>query len=610
MRKEVSRPKVALIGRPNVGKSTLFNRLIGRRQAITDELPGVTRDRLYGVCEWDGYELTVIDCGGLGEESEDPLWRSVADNTRRALDEADAVIFVGDARTGMTVSDDEVLKELRGRKKLVVVAVNKVESQNHELLAYEFYKLGYKDIIFISSLAGYNVGDMLDLLIKQLDWAQWPEAVPEYMKWRYGEGPHPLGLPDEPRRRLRSEQVAARLADSAEAGEEDAEQEYADADDSNDDEYEDDGEFAEDEEFADEEFGDSELDEEVLGDDDLGDDDFEDDFEDEGEAEEETEDGAGGAVDPDDLDELGGLEDELGADYNFAWSAEPGRQRPRFIPDESWRDEPVQLVFVGRQNAGKSSLTNALLQESRALVSDLAGTTRDPLWAEFEWEGKRYELLDTAGMKRISRLKQDVDYYSLIRAEKSLSTSEVALLTIDTQLGVTEQDKRVASKIAERGRGIVVVVNKADLLPPGAAAQEMYQEYVRRQLGKLRWAEIIFTSATERTGLDALLKAVNHARESFHRQIENKSLRMVLKEAITLNPPPVVKNRELRFTDFKQIANCPPVILLEVNDKLIIRQAYRRFVENSIRKHFDLKGTHITLLFYVRKRKTSARKRK
>ncbi len=575
MRKEVNRPKIALIGRPNVGKSTLFNRLIGRRQAITDELPGVTRDRLYGVCEWDGYELTIIDCGGLGEESEDPLWRPVADNTRRALDEADAVIFMGDARTGLTVSDDEVLKELRGRKKLVVVAVNKVESPNHELLAYEFYKLGYPDVVFISALAGYNVGDMLDLVIRQLDWARWPEAGPDYMKWRYGEGSHPLGLPEEPRRRLRSEQVAARLAGAAGAAEDDAE-------------FAEDEDYFEDEDSADED--DAELD---VADEDFVDEDFAD-FE---------------LLDTE--PELGELTDQVvGGEYSFAWGAEPGRQRPRFIPDESWRDEPVQLVFVGRQNAGKSSLTNALLQENRALVSDLAGTTRDPLWAEFTWEGKRYELLDTAGMKRISRLKQDVDYYSLIRAEKSLSTSEVALLTIDTELGVTEQDKRVAAKIAERGRGIVVVVNKADLLPPGEAAQELYKDYVKHELGKLRWAEIVFTSATEHTGLGELLKAVDHARESFHRQIDNKSLRAVLTEAIALNPPPVVKNRELRFTDFKQIANCPPVFLLEVNDKLIIRQAYKRFVENTIRKHFDLTGTHIALLFYVRKRQGGSGRRK
>ena len=577
MRKEVARPKVALIGRPNVGKSTLFNRLIGRRQAITDELPGVTRDRLYGVCEWDGYELTVIDCGGLGEESEDPLWEPVADNTRRALDEADAVIFVGDARTGMTVSDDEVLKELRGRKKLVVVAVNKVESPNHEQLAYEFYKLGYKDLIFISALAGYNVGDMLDLVIKQLDWAQWPEATPEYMPWRYGDAEHPLGKPDDPQRHSHSTDVADRLSDSDEsAGGEDY--------------FGDDN--GEDEDFDDEDFRETDSEDDLEGDE-FGDEEGEDDPE------------------PDDEElELDALAGSLGDSYNFSWGDEPGRQRPRFIPDESWRDEPVQLVFVGRQNAGKSSLTNVLLQEHRALVSELAGTTRDPLWAEFERDGKRYELLDTAGMKRISRLKQDVDYYSLIRAEKSLSTSEVALLTIDTQMGVTEQDKRVASKIAERGRGIVVVVNKSDLLPPGEASQKLYKDYVRNQLGKLRWAEIVLTSATERVGLDDLLKAVDHARESFHRQVDNKSLKAVLTEAIALNPPPIVKNRELRFTDFKQIANCPPVFLLEVNDKQIIRLAYKRFVENTIRKHFDLTGTHINLLFYVRKRGSGQRRKR
>lgn len=509
---------MALIGRPNVGKSTLFNRLVGRRQAITDELPGVTRDRLYGVCEWDGYELTIIDCGGIGSESEDPLWEPVAANARLAMDEADIIIYVGDSRTGLTLSDDEVLKDLRRRKKLVIVAANKVESHNFEAGGYEFYKLGYKDVVLISALAGYNVGDLLDVVIGKLDWGKWPEATPEYMPWRYGEAPHPEGK-DTPARSSRTPELAGELEDSAE----------------------DDGLLA-----------------------------------------------------------------EIDGDYPFAWAKD---NRPRFIPDESWRDEPVRLVFVGRQNAGKSSLTNALLKQNRALVSDLAGTTRDPLWAEFELAGQRFEVLDTAGMKRISRLKEDVDYYSLIRAEKSLRTSEIALLTIDAEFGITEQDKRVASKIAESGRAIVIVINKSDLIPEGDAARNAYEDYVRSMLRMLGWAEVTFTSATEGWGLKRLADAALRARENFHRRIDNAALQNVLREAIALNPPPIVKNQGLRFFDFRQIGNCPPAFLIEINDKRVIRQAYRRFIENTIRKHFDVAGTHVQMVYYVKRRKRSSRSR-
>ncbi len=178
MAREILRPKVALIGRPNIGKSTLFNRLIGYnarrggRAAIVDELAGVTRDRLYGLCEWDGYEFTIIDCGGIGEESEDPLWLPVAENSRRAMAEAELIIFMTDARTGATISDDAVLKELRRLAKPVIVAVNKVDHEVHEPGAYEFFRLGYSDVMFISALSGRRVGDLLDLVVERLDWSQ------------------------------------------------------------------------------------------------------------------------------------------------------------------------------------------------------------------------------------------------------------------------------------------------------------------------------------------------------------------------------------------------------------------------------------------------------
>jgi len=293
-----------------------------------------------------------------------------------------------------------------------------------------------------------------------------------------------------------------------------------------------------------------------------------------------------------------------GEEYPFAWAA---LESPRFVPDLSWRDEPVQLVFAGRQNVGKSSLTNALLGEQRALVAELPGTTRDPLFATFMRGGQRFELLDTAGMKRISRLKLDVDYYALIRAEKGMRSSEVALLTLDGAEGINEQDKRVAAKIEELSRAVVVVVNKSDLLtegggPPDEPLRLAHLDYVRGELGKLGWAEVVYVSALQGFGLDELLAATLRARENFHRRVDNAVLQAVLKEAIALSPPPVVKNRELRFYDFRQVGNCPPAFLVEINEKLLMRQAYRRYLENTLRKHFALAGTHIELVLYEKRR--------
>jgi GTP-binding protein len=527
-----------------VGKSTLFNRLIGYaarrggRAAIVDELPGVTRDRLYGVCEWDGYEFTVIDCGGIGEESADPLWQPVAENSRRALAEADLALFLTDARAGISPSDDAVLKELRREKKPIVLAVNKVDHAVHEPAAAEFYGLGISDTAFISALSGRRVGELLDIVVARIDWARYPEATPAYAKQRYGDAP-----PEE------AATPGLRTAVPVATG--------------------------------------------------------------------------GGAPE----------EAEDGAEYPFAWAE---RGETRFVPDESWRAEPVRLVFAGRQNVGKSSLSNALLGQERSLVAELPGTTRDPVFARFEHAGVQYELLDTAGMQRLSRLKADVDYYSLIRAEKSLRGSEVALLTLDAAEGVIEQDKRVAAKINERLRAVVVVVNKVDLLKPpeqeqfptteehaplrrgrGArrqargpalsmdeAMRQAHLSYVRGELGKLSWAEVVYTSAVAGQGLGELLAAAQRARESFHRRIDNAALKLVLREAVALSPPPVVKNREMRFHDFRQIGNCPPAFLIEVNDKALMRGSYMRYLENAIRKHFPLQGAHIELVLYgKRKRK-------
>jgi GTP-binding protein len=572
-RREVDRPLLALIGRPNAGKSTLFNRLIRKRRAIVDDVPGITRDRLYGTTEWEGYEFDLVDCGGIGEESEDPLWEAVAANSRRAIEEADAVVFMVDTRTGRTTADDEVLKLLRRAKKPVIVAANKVESVKQQSDAYEFYNLGYADVIPTSGLTGAGVGELLEAVTAQIDWSRWPEATPEYFKWRYYQGPHPSELggrgPDDAERARIAQAIADHEAaraewDEAEAGEAEAASPVQPA---------------------------AEASPEATEPADTG--------------RPQPDRAPATDADGDNAEYDFSDAEDFEADYPFAFADD---NRPRFVPDESWRAKPVRLVLVGKQNAGKSSLTNALLGEERALVNELAGTTRDPLFAEFERDGTRFEILDTAGMKRVTRIKEDVDYYSLIRAEKSLRYTEVALLVIDITLGVTEQDKRIASKIADDAKAVVIVANKSDLLdvPEGfdyKATEAMYTKYLREELDELTWAEVVYTSALKGRGLPGVTAAAVKARENYHKRIDNNSLREVLTEAITLNPPPIVKNRELRFTDFRQIGNCPPAILIEVNDKLLLRTSYKRFIHNTLRKRFDFTGTHLNLVWYSKRKK-------
>ncbi len=457
-------PLIVLVGRPNVGKSTLFNRVVGRRLAIVDELPGVTRDLVTAEAEWDGRRYLVCDTGGIGSESQDPLRELVAERAWTTVEDADAVVFVTDVHAGISEGEMELRRTLLKLHKPVILAVNKVENDKLEAQAAEFYKLGFGETVFISALSGRAVNELLDAINGHIDLATYPRA-----------------------------DVTAE-------------------------------------------------DEEAVG----------------------------------------------------------------LSEDQSPND--IRIIVLGKQNVGKSSLVNALLAEDKVMVSELPGTTRDAISGSFSWEGRNFELTDTAGLKKLSRM-ESVDYYSFTRADFAAKTGEVCLLVLDAERGVEDMDKRVARRIEEHGRGVVIVVNKWDLMEDDSAAREAYASYVRRNLKKMAWARIVFTSAVVPYGLEDLLQAVVAAHKNFHRVVDPTALRQVVDEETTVFPPPVVKNRVLELHGVLQTRSRPPTFVFEVNDLSLLRTAYRNFLQNTLRKYFELDGTHIRLFFNQVEKKRGRRGR-
>ena len=441
-------PLVVIVGRPNVGKSTMFNRMIGRRLAIVDELPGVTRDLVTAKAEWDGLRYFVCDTGGIGSESEDPLRELVAERAWEIVEDADIVILTTDVRAGISEGEMELRRALVRLEKPIILAVNKVDNEKLEAQAAEFYGIGIEPIVFISALGGRAFDRLLDAVNKVID----TEAYP-----------------------------------------------FADV-----------------------------------------------------------------------------------------------RTEAEAVSEEDESD--VRLIVLGKQNVGKSSLVNSLLAEDKVMVSELPGTTRDAISGSFSYKDRSFELTDTAGLKKLSRM-DDVDYYSFTRADTATRGGEVCLLVLDAERGIEEMDKRVARRIEEYGRGVVITVNKWDLMSQDEVARDAYSSYVRRGLAKLTWAPVIFTSAVESTGLEELLDAVLFAHENFNRTLNADALRQVIDEETTVYPPPVVKNRNLIFHDAEQVRTRPPTFVFEVNDVKLLRTAYRNFLENTLRKYFQLDGTHVRLFF-------------
>lgn len=446
------RPIVAIVGRPNVGKSALFNRLVARRAAIVEDTPGVTRDRLQAACTWAGREFTLVDTGGLVSGSTEPLTRQVVRQAERAIEDADVVLFVVDGPAGLSPQDAEIAERLRGRRRPVLLVANKADAPSLALQAYEFHALGLGEPIPVSAMHGLGIGELLDALTAVLP----------------ASGPGPEG--------------------EAQAG-----------------------------------------------------------------------------------------------------------------PAEA-----VRVAVVGRPNVGKSSLVNALVGEERVVVDARPGTTRDAVDTALVYEGRPLVLIDTAGLRRRSRVEEKVEFYSTRRAYAALGRSDVAVLVVDATEGITDQDQRIARAIYEAGRGIAVAVNKWDLLTGYTEAQ--VRKVAQERLRFVGPVPVCPTSATRGEGIGALLRAVLRSAEAHAARVPTGPLNRVVEQAVRATSPPAdAAGRRLHIYYATQPDTRPPTFVLFVNDPRLLTADYQRYLERRLREAFDLAGTPVRWVLRGRRAPSPAR---
>lgn len=432
------KPVVAIVGRPNVGKSTLFNLIVNKRISIVEDNPGVTRDRLYADAEWLDKEFMMIDTGGIEIGSSDKMLDHIRAQAEIAIREADVIVFVVDVRSGLTQQDEEVCKILRGTKKPVILAVNKADSPKQEAEVYDFYSLGFGEPIAISSTNKLNIGDLLDAII---------ENFPE----------------------------------------------------------------------------------------------------------------------------------EQNNDANN-------------------EEEQIKVAIIGRPNVGKSSIFNSLVGSERSIVSDEAGTTRDAIDTEVEKNGMKFLFIDTAGMRRKSKIEEPVEKYSIIRSLRAVDRSDVVLMVIDASEGVTEQDKKIAGYAHEAGRGIVIVVNKWDLVEKDTSTHLRYSEDLRKELVFLQYAPIVYVSAQTHQRINRLPEVIHYVAEQHAMRIATGVLNQVVEDAISTNPTPSEKGVKLKILYTTQVKTKPPTFVFFVNDPHIMHFSYQRFLENKFRESFGFEGTPLHMI--------------
>jgi GTPase len=450
------KPVVAIVGRPNVGKSTFFNRCIGARTAIVDDRPGVTRDRLYREVDWSGYEFILIDTGGLVVDTKEEIETRVGKQAQLAIDEADVIVFMVDGKAGLHGADQNVANLLRRTKKPILLAVNKVDHAPDELNKNEFYKLGLGEPHSLSALKGSGgVGDLLDEVVRHFpDWAKVRAA---------------------------------------------ARKEY---------------------------------------------------------------------------DEQNNEEKE---------SAEP---------------VDFSLAIVGRPNVGKSSLVNLICGANRSIVSDVPGTTRDAIDTTVKVGDRVITLIDTAGIRRKSRVDYGIEAFSVVRSLRAISRADVAVLLLDVSLSIADQDQKIGAKIEEAGKAVVIVLNKWDLIEErSSSTMNQFIDEVRSNLRHLGYAEIVFTSCETKKRLTNVLEAAERALSETHKRIGTSLVNQVINEAVSLVPPPSAKRgRRLRIYYSTQVTAGPPTFVLFVNDGKLLQQNYRQYLERKLREAFGFVGTPIRLI--------------
>ncbi|SHH93502.1 GTP-binding protein [Sporobacter termitidis DSM 10068] len=437
----MAKPLIAIVGRPNVGKSMLFNRIAGKRLSIVEDTPGVTRDRLYASSDWSGREFSIVDTGGIEPTADSEILLFMREQALLAIEMADVILFVTDIETGVTAADQEIASMLLRSKKPVVLAVNKMDSigpTNPDI--YEFYALGLGDPVALSAVHGHGTGDVLDACLK-------------------------------------------------------------------------------------------------------------------------------------------------------------------YFPEETGEEEEenvVKVAVIGKPNVGKSSLINYILGENRVIVSDVAGTTRDAVDTPFENEQGRYIFIDTAGIRRRSRVDDRIEKYSVLRSEMAIERADVCLIMIDARDGVTEQDTKVAGLAHEAGKASIIVVNKWDLIEKDSNTMDHMRQEVRNALGYMTYAPVLFISAKSGQRVDRLFELINYVDNQSAMRITTGMLNNVLSDATARVQPPTDKGKRLKIYYMTQISVRPPTFVCFCNDATLFHFSYQRYLENQIRGVFGLEGTPVRL--FVRER--------
>ncbi|MEY3437376.1 MAG: ribosome biogenesis GTPase Der [Sphingobacteriales bacterium] len=429
---------VAIVGRPNVGKSTLFNRLLEQRKAIVQDTPGVTRDRQYGEAEWAGKAFNVIDTGGFVPDTEDIFEREIRKQVHIAMEEANAIIFMCDAATGITDLDETMADVLRRTRKPVLLAINKVDNHDRFLEAQEFYQLGFENIYFLSSMTGSGTGELLDELVKHIE----------------------------------------------------------------------------------------------------------------------------------EENEEGGEKSEL-----------------------------PKIAIIGQPNVGKSSLLNALVGEERTIVSDIAGTTRDTIHTHYKLFQKEFVLIDTAGIRRKKKVNEDLEFYSVIRAIKALDESDICLLLLDAEKGISQQDLNIFSLAEKKGKGVVILVNKWDLMEKETNTARDYERELKKRIAPFSDVPILFISAKDKTRIFKAVEVALEVYENRNRKIPTSTLNEVMLKAIESYHPPVVRGTPIRIKFVTQLPTAVPSFAFFCNFPDDIKQPYRNYLENKLRENYKLSGVPVRIFF-------------